>query len=103
MVGATLSLPKREGGKAVIDYWGAALLFGHRFAGAVRNLGRYAVRVGLVADRRPRGADGGRAGRVRLGREARGRAILPMQLFKIRNFTMSSVLAFMAGFAISAQ
>ncbi|MBP2323629.1 EmrB/QacA subfamily drug resistance transporter [Kibdelosporangium banguiense] len=100
VVGLTLHLPKRTG-KAVIDYWGAALLTvgiaslvlmttwgGTEYAwdswqiiglGALTVL---ALAVFVWVERRVE------------------EPILPLHLFKIRNFTLASVLAFMSGFAM---
>jgi EmrB/QacA subfamily drug resistance transporter len=100
VVGMTLHLPKRTG-KAVIDYWGAALLTvgiaslvlmttwgGTEYAwGSWQIVGLGALTVVSLA--------------VFVWVERRvEEPILPLHLFKIRNFTLASVLAFMSGFAM---
>jgi EmrB/QacA subfamily drug resistance transporter len=100
VVAVTLKLPKKVT-KAVIDYWGAALLTlgiaslvlfatwgGTQYAWAswqILGLGALTV-VALAAF-------------VWVERRV-AEPILPLHLFKIRNFTLASVLAFMSGFAM---
>ncbi|MFC0109156.1 MDR family MFS transporter [Kibdelosporangium aridum] len=101
VVGATLNLPKRTAGKAVIDYWGAGLLTlgigslvlfatwgGTEYAwGSWQIVGLGVLTVVALA------AFVWVENRV-------AEPILPLGLFKIRNFTLASVLAFMSGFAM---
>ncbi len=101
VVGATLNLPKRSPGKAVIDYWGAGLLTlgigslvllatwgGTEYAwGSWQIIGLGLLTVAALA------AFVWVENRV-------AEPILPLKLFKIRNFTLASVLAFMSGFAM---
>jgi predicted MFS family arabinose efflux permease len=97
----TLKLPKRDTGKVSIDYWGAALLTvgisslvlfatwgGTEYAwGSWQILGLAALTLAALS------AFVWVEGKVK-------EPILPLHLFKIRNFTLASVLAFMSGFAM---
>jgi EmrB/QacA subfamily drug resistance transporter len=100
VIGVTLKLPKRTG-KATIDYWGAGLLTlgiaslvlfatwgGTEYAwGSWQILGLAAVTVLALS--------------AFVWVEQRvAEPILPLRLFKIHNFTLASVLAFMSGFAM---
>ncbi|MEV4318329.1 MDR family MFS transporter [Actinocrispum sp. NPDC049592] len=100
VIGVTLKLPKRSS-KATIDYWGAGLLtlgIGSLVLFATWGGTEYAwgswqivglgvltvVSLGLFAWVEQRVAE----------------PILPLRLFRNRNFTLASVLAFMSGFAM---
>ncbi|TCO57074.1 MDR family MFS transporter [Actinocrispum wychmicini] len=100
VVGLTLKLPKRTN-KAKIDYWGAGLLTlgiaslvllatwgGTQYAwGSWQIIGLGVTTVAALA------AFAWVEQRV-------AEPLLPLRLFKIRNFTLASVLAFMSGFAM---
>jgi EmrB/QacA subfamily drug resistance transporter len=101
VVGVTLKLPKRAANKPSIDYWGAALLtlgIGSLVLGATWGGSQYAwdswqiIGLGVLTV-------------VSLAafawvEQRVAEPLLPLRLFKIRNFSLASVLAFMSGFAM---
>jgi EmrB/QacA subfamily drug resistance transporter len=101
VVGATLKLPKRAVGKPRIDYWGTALLtvgiaslvLFATWGGTEYPWGSWQI-VGLgVLTVVSLALFGWVEQRV-------AEPIVPLRLFKLRNFTLASVLAFMSGFAM---
>ncbi|ONI70263.1 MFS transporter [Actinosynnema sp. ALI-1.44] len=97
---SSLNLPKRAG-KAVIDYWGAALLTAGigslvlfaTWGGTEYPWGSWQI-IGLGAL-----TVVSLAAFVWVERRVQ-EPILPLRLFKIRNFTLASTLSFMSGFAM---
>ena len=67
---------------------------------AADQLGRQPVRVGLLADHRAGGHQRARARRILLGRGRAAEPMLPLHVFKNRNFSLASGMSFLLGMAM---
>ena len=73
---------------------------GRYLARPAGHLGRNGVRLGFGADHRPRRARGGGRRRVLHGRARVAEPILPLHVFRNRNFSLAMALTFLTGLAM---
>ena len=97
---STLHVPAKRVGHKVDYLGGSPARRGRHIARPAGHLGRHRIPVGVGADHRPGSARGGGRGRVLVVELRVAEPILPLHVFRNRNFSVTMALTFLTGLAM---